>query len=272
MTALRLSKNLGRSFERPLLKFFARLYFKKAEKPNDRGRFYVFRCFSTTRCPAVSCLIEVHMRIIIKKSLIVLLIAALYLCGCRSNNDPINAETSNSAPVVETTEPIPDIESFSGEHYENFEYHFSEVVSAYYVSNGNKTEISKDDPRIIRLLNFIAKSHNDLTEVYETRGIDTELIQSLWLDDPSPMLEINFVGSDDNNDNGLKSAFQLLIRGCGIIYIYHNGNKDLFGDSGLYGEQRWPYLGCVDSDNWNRCRHPKNGEKPWLDLLEIAGF
>ena len=207
------------------------------------------------------------MRIIIKKSLIVLLIAALYLCGCRSNNDPINAETSNSAPVVETTEPIPDIESFSGEHYENFEYQFSEVVSAYYVSDGNKTEINKDDPRIIRLLNFIAKSHNDLTEVYETRGIDTELIQSLWLDDPSPMLEINFAGSDNNNDDLLRRTFQLLIRGSGVIYICHNGLTELYGESGIYGEQRWPYLDCVC--DWSEYQ---NAEKPWLDLLAIAGF
>jgi len=192
------------------------------------------------------------------------------LIGCNSDV-ALNAENLNATGSNYMSEMLPQISSFSGEKYENFELHFAEIESVtLYAEEGIKT-ISPTDERVIRLLNFIAYSMNEQTHAYITSLIENEEI-ALW-HEYKPRLEINFkrTGMSD----GVLSDQKILIWGNSFLSFQDPTNYKEYESP--VAERYWPYLSLYHpteklGSKEDQLFPEKSGVEPWIDLLAYASF
>lgn len=166
-------------------------------------------------------------------------------------------------------EGLPSIDEFSGTEYEDYKNQFPPVESAQLIKDGEVTVIEPDDPRLIRLLNFLACSDMRRVTVWRQGYVEKdEIDRNLACD--APMLVVNFGYKERINNYTQENTPQIIVcRDCYLIVVNHD-NIDWAEEGEVCAECLWPYaslfgdFSSMISDSW--------GEECWIDILEYAGF
>lgn len=166
-------------------------------------------------------------------------------------------------------EELPKIQSFSAKKLESYEMQFSPVEEVTLYRNGQKERISEDDPRLIRLINFIAKSEND-SSVYVRQGlIPMEEVMEKYCS--RTYLEVIFRTPIKGDSIGLKDISKILVSKSALLMFLdddrieeHFPYMELFEKMVTQG-----YVAEEDIQNELSGHYPGD---PWIDLLTIAGF
>lgn len=168
---------------------------------------------------------------------------------------------------------IPSIEAFSGTEYEDHRYHFPPVASAVFIHDGKGEPIAKDDPRLIRMLNFLTYSKEIRVDWWRQGYVlDDEIKECLASD--YPMIDVRFNLENGADDSVLKTP-RIIV--CGHSYLIlktenHIGDKD-----DMLAEQYWPYAdiisakraeGLIEYDSYSYGW----GRDDWLNIPKHAGF
>ena len=153
---------------------------------------------------------------------------------------------------------IPDIDSFSDAKLEQHENKLPELDKAILYINGNKQEISKDDKRLIRLLNFCTYAEDSGMSMW-TVSIDYNSDKKEI--ETGDRLEIFFKDVESTNigwDFIMYDRF--VIKGNAVWLIQSKPQYELFHEGNTIGASVWyPYAG--------RCEGSEN-----LDFLVESGF
>ncbi len=178
------------------------------------------------------------------------------------------------APAIDeqpTETGLPAMESFSDTEYEDYQYHFRPVQKAVYKHDGIEETIAADDPRLIRLLNFLAYSENQMLSIWRQGYVEEAEIHT-YLASDAPMLDVTFVMKGEPKRDTLGDTPRILV--CGDSYLLFEDPKIANnGYTGLFAERYWPYAsiiewtsktGNVSLEDW--------GTGYWIDILEYAGF
>lgn len=173
---------------------------------------------------------------------------------------------------------LPKIEDFSGTEYEDYEYPFPPVESAILKCNGTETEISSDDTRLIRLLNFIMYGEQ-YGQTYWRQGYVLEDEINEYLSSTSPMLIVNFNNTPSNSV--FESTPQIIISGNQYLIFEDEDTLSFFGEK-VIAEQHFAYEGLFQEeaeqllvnilDKISLEEQWSNPDYYWLDLIEYAGF
>lgn len=170
---------------------------------------------------------------------------------------------------------VPKAEDFSGSAYEDYEHHFLPVSSATYHHGGIAEDISPDDPRLIRLLNFLAYSEEISASFILQSYVEGDAIRN-YLSSDARMLEINF--DYDGTSSSYLSTYKILICGHTYLTFIDTQKSSWVLGEGEFAEQRYPYnemlfdqvmIGALPEDvlyenTW--------GGPNWLDILTYCGF
>ena len=162
---------------------------------------------------------------------------------------------------------LPEMSNFSDTEYEDYAFQFSSVQSAKLITGDKEMPISSDDPRLIRLLNFLAYGLSEgHTEWLQGLVLEDEINCYLACDDM--MLDVTFhqEGSHDNSTHNTTNRMIL----CGDSYLLFTGH-DL--DGNVCGERFWPYAGLSRVRNDSTSFYAGEwGNDFWIDILTYAGF
>lgn len=184
--------------------------------------------------------------------LLILILIALSGCGEKPTTGPCG---------------LPKLESFSGEQYEEYALVFPPVVSVTYRYGGQETEIAADDPRVVRLLNFIAYSwERELTHYRHGYVENDEFLQILNKD--IPMLKIVFDNEPfQSEEDGVANVPEILIlEYTFLLYPYHDYENS---PEESWAEEYYPYGALiVDAYMEGRVDSIEQG----FNILEYTGF
>jgi len=166
---------------------------------------------------------------------------------------------------------LPAIESFSGTVYEEYEFHFSPIKSAVLHVNGSKAVIKPDDPRLLRLLNFLAFSaEKELSTLRQGYVMEEEIDD--YLSSNEAMLEVTFSLGEASGTNILSNTPKIVV--CGDSYIlFVDPEIANNGIQGIHAERHWPYAVLVPVTQWEeKLSYNGWGSGYWMDILEYCGF
>ncbi len=173
---------------------------------------------------------------------------------------------------------LPKIEDFSGTEYEDYEYHFSPAKSAELICGDKTTEISPDDPRLIRLLNFLIFGVQE-HYTYWRQGYVLEDEINDYLASPSPMLKVYFDTTESNPE--WRDNPEIIISGNTYLLMLSTEDAEYHGER-IMAEQHFAYQEFMFEEADPSLKHKldesslleqwSNPELYWLDLIEYAGF
>ena len=193
----------------------------------------------------------------------------LLLCGCAKNDSPqgLKYDVAN----------FPAWEDFSDTRYESYADEFAEIETVIYKYNGTAKSIEANDPRVIRLLNFLAYSNKNMLSTWEQGYVSQERVEA-YMGADSPMLEITFE-KDETFDPDVYADLQKIVI-CGDSYLRfskiradtESANDDMrveryfpYGELIMsYSTEEHEYKNLLSYDGW--------GSGDWIDLPEYAGF
>lgn len=184
---------------------------------------------------------------------------------------PLSACKDPAIDGQPTETGLPAVESFSDTEYEDYQYHFRPVQKAVYKHDGIEETIAADDPRLIRLLNFLAYSENQMLSIW-LQGCVEEAEINTYLASDAPMLDVAFVMEGEPKNDTLGDTPRILVCGDSYLLFIQDGITNN-GEKGLVAERYWPYAstiewtsetGNVSLEGW--------GTGYWMDILEYAGF
>lgn len=160
---------------------------------------------------------------------------------------------------------LPKIASFSGEKYEDYHIHFPPVESATLRSNETIVSIEPSDPRLVRLLNFLAYGINEgHTSWRQGYVLENEINSYLLCKDT--MLDIIFRPMEEPiNDTHAKTRRMIV---CGDSYLLFVASDS---EGNIRGERFWPYAELVLTQDSSLLSN-EWGNKYWIDMLTFAGF
>jgi len=165
---------------------------------------------------------------------------------------------------------LPAWESFSATNYESYAFSFSKVNTVIYKYNGTENTINHDDPRVIRLLNFLAYSDKKSLSTWRQGYVSQDEVQG-YLMAGEPVLEIIFHSNEISETHSYASLQKLLI--CGDSYLRF---IDINGE--LRIERCWPYGELIMCEITEESRYEDFisydgwGSNYWIDLLTYSGF
>lgn len=175
---------------------------------------------------------------------------------------------------------LPKIEDFSGTEYEDYEYTFGPVESAVLKHNGTEIEISPDDPRLIRLLNFIMYGNQE-RQTYWRQGYVLEDEINEYLSSSAPMLTVNFDNSLFSSRDTYSRTPQIIISGNQYLIFVDEDSAKEHGEK-VMADQHFAYEGLFQEeaeqllvnilDKISLEEQWSNPDYYWLDLIEYAGF
>ena len=162
---------------------------------------------------------------------------------------------------------LPKLESFSDEQYEEYALVFPPVVSATYRCGGQETEIEVNDPRVVRLLNFIAYSwERELTYYRHGYVENDELMQILNKD--IPMLKIVFDNEPFQSEEDCVANVPeiLILEDIFLLYPYHDYENN---PEESWAEEYYPY-GALVVDAY--MEGSVDSIEQGFSILEYTGF
>lgn len=191
-----------------------------------------------------------------------------FLAACNSER----ADDPNAFPpgLKYNVSGLPAIEDFSETEYEDGNVQFSPVESAVWRHDGVQEEISADDPRLIRLLNFLAKDA-DMMQSWWRQGYVLEEEINTYLACDDAMLEVNFRNEEGNRYSIHGYTPKIVI--CGDSYILFVDSED---PTDIRAERYWPFAEklpiTAPRSSGPHSSKTSWGNDYWIDLLEYAGF
>ena len=171
---------------------------------------------------------------------------------------------------------VPDIQTFSGSDYEAFEFHFPPVDYALFYHDDTVDTISPEDPKLIRLLNFIAfSSSNSLSWVRQGYIPEDEMVRHY---DHWSRIEVFFRSVSPSEDEGLAEDPHVILTpriiiAKNVVFEYASNNTDI--------DEYWPYLaiywskaenGEISKEAFENEMYGETIEAPWIDLIKLSGF
>ena len=200
------------------------------------------------------------------------------------------AEQSESEPLEDLPLELPDdfyesislpkIEDFSGTEYEDYEYTFGPVESAVLKHNETEIEISPDDPRLIRLINFLMYSNHASYSTWLHGYEEDQAIREEYLSTDEPMLVVNLNSAEIDDKLTFGNIYQLVISSNSyLLMIDYDPDNYSWANGGLLAYQITPYTQLL-LDNADQSMLEKISLYPswddheycWLKLLEYAGL
>ncbi len=162
---------------------------------------------------------------------------------------------------------LPDIKDFSDTAYEDYGRTFPSVAYAVLSFDEQEEEIAADDPRLMRLLNYILYSEAEDSAAW-THGLLTQEDVQKYRDSYVAYLTVVFSVSKDLFVPNLR---EIIIFPDRYLLV---GSNDEIDD---YVQENFPYemyyvnyLRQTGVADWQE--EINNPEQPWIDLLEIGGF
>lgn len=200
--------------------------------------------------------------------LICLLLVSTLLSSCMVTSKP-NDESQQETMLYERI-GVPAIAEFSGTEYSS---RVPPVESAIYRYNGKEESIAVDDPRLVRLLNFLVHSLNE-GSTWLIQGIIEEEDINTYLASEKAMLDITFLPAEDPDAPYIKTP-RLVV--CGDNYLEFLYPEPYNREPGtLIAEHHWPYgEQAFEAQRKGILANASLGEvsgDDWIDLLEYAGF
>lgn len=198
----------------------------------------------------------------------ILCAVACLLVGCANTQTEIAVEG-----LYCSVENVPSINEFPGTRYEDDDLHFAEIESATYIYDGKELYIEPNDPRLIRLLNFLAYSDKKGLSSLQQGYLDEEQINDLRLSE-FPQLEVRFDCAENEKQTSLSRTFKILV--CGDSYLRYSNTCST--DYSVMVERYWPYgelvMSMVVEEKlpMNVLSYEGWGTGYWIDLLKYAGF
>ena len=173
-------------------------------------------------------------------------------------------------------EGLPEIDSFSGEKYEDHKWQFSPVISAVLKHNGKEENIDPNDPRLIKLLNFISYGYSELLSPWQQSHVKEDEIKQ-YLACKDPMLEVTFEGVRGSEPKPLYDTPRIVICGDSILaFVDTETPTSWYYGRGLLAERIWPYgsliLKLCESHPYDALISDDWGTGYWIDLLEYSGI
>ena len=171
-------------------------------------------------------------------------------------------------------ENLPVLSELSGERYEFYDYQFSPVASAVYRCGETEIQIDRQDPRLLRLLNFLACSESRFKSSWSSDYLPEEELRGYY-NSTEPMLEVVFNNEGSAEWDKLSSACRMVI--CGDSFVAFYGDSEAWDISGtLYGKRSWPYAKLVSAQAPDQAESLLSsqawGSGHWIDLLTFAGI
>lgn len=183
--------------------------------------------------------------------LIIMFSMIFMLAGCQWNATPTDPLSNLGIPET------------------GYEQRFSPVKSAVLYVDGEQLEIAADDPRLLRVLNFLGYSAETMQYGYITGFVYEEQIEQYYTS-KTTILEVSFdVDLEGEYDTFLDTP-RILI--CGDSYVLFFANNPT-GAEGRIATRHWPYSMNAPEDS-KKSNHSLDdwGGEYWLDILEYCGF
>ena len=146
---------------------------------------------------------------------------------------------------------------------------FSPVESAVLYVNGTQQQIAADDPRLIRLLDFLAYSADSRMGTL-TQGVFSQSEMDQYDFQNAPVLEVTFA-ADAADKTGYRNSPRILVSGD-TYFLYMN--PETYGGGGLElcAERHWPYSKLAPEGAERSDYDLSLGGDYWLDILKYCGF
>ena len=146
---------------------------------------------------------------------------------------------------------------------------FSPVESAVLYVNGTQQQIVSDDPRLIRLLDFLAYSADSRMGTL-TQSVFSQSEMDQYDFRNAPVLEVTFA-ADTADKTGYRNSPRILVSGD-TYFLYMN--PETYGGGGLEpcAERHWPYSKLAPEGAERSDYDLSLGGDYWLDILKYCGF
>ncbi|MBR4308501.1 MAG: hypothetical protein IKT58_02785 [Oscillospiraceae bacterium] len=197
-----------------------------------------------------------------------LMILSVLLCGVLCMSCGKDAQQQETETVTETqglptsVAGLPVYSELSDTDYEFYDYQFSPVVSAVYRCGDTEMEIDRKDPRLLRLLNYLAYSEHRFQSSWSSDYLSREALLEYY-NGTEPMLEVVFNNEGAPEWDKLASSCRIVICGDSFLAFYGNWESwDMQGET-LPGKLSHPY---------DKVLADQGSDTPGMDLLPLAGF
>ena len=147
--------------------------------------------------------------------------------------------------------------------------YFSPVKSAVLYVNGTQQQIAADDPRLIRLLDFLAYSADSRMGTL-TQGVFSQSEMDQYDFQNAPVLEVTFA-ADAADKTGYRNSPRILVSGD-TYFLYMNPETYGGGGQELCAERHWPYSKLAPEGAERSNYDLSLGGDYWLDILKHCGF
>ena len=177
---------------------------------------------------------------------VLILLLALLGCGGKIASVPTqeihHKQDSQSLPagIAFPVDGLPPIESFSSNQYENYAAHIPAVSQVIYHDNGATVEMSPADPRIIRLLNFVAYSEEENLSAWLQGYVDSDRISEI-LASNLPMLEIHFNVEAISDQEKQFHYDKMIVHKQGCFFFLDTESISWASDDEVIAELCFPY-------------------------------
>ena len=177
---------------------------------------------------------------------------------------------------------LPKIEDFSGTEYEDYSFQFCQVKSAIYRHDGIEENIDLNDPRLIRLINFLAYDKSERL-YWERQGPVYVYEIDALMSSGKPMIEVEFYNNLDATTSDERCPEMILI---GNYRILNFGTDYEWYDDGMVGLEYAVYESLAYEEFVNNGKEDlfkyfcsvtqverwTNEDYYWLDMIKYAGF
>lgn len=151
-----------------------------------------------------------------------------------------------------------------------YERCFAPVESALLYVDGTTQEIAADDPRLIRVLNFLAYAAETM-QYSQTQGYLYEERISQYYSSDATMLEVTFAVDSESDHSIHRDTPKILI--CGDTYLLFVDSETMKdGIEEVHAERHWPYAQLAPNGARQSIADLSWGEDYWLDILAYCGY
>lgn len=187
-----------------------------------------------------------------------------------SASTKVPSVTNGGSGLAYPIKGVPGIESFSDSEDESLRIHFPPIESAQLQTEEGVRELSVEDPRLIRLVNFLDGSVFDMSLTVWRQGyVDAAAMQSID-EAKRPLLKVRFKQWEDNS--GRESTSEIWVYSdCCLLMVDSNRPGYSWATQPL-AEQAFPYKALFMAAKRSGAIADNVSDEGWLDLLAYAGF
>lgn len=145
-----------------------------------------------------------------------------------------------------------------------YEDRFPSVESATLYADGQAQTIAADDPRLVRVLNFLDFAADEMLDEYTQGVVYGETISACYTSGAA-VLEVVFAVENDGD------CPKILVSGDSYLLFMDPASYPYAATVGDCAERHWPYRSLAPKGA-NTSGTGDWGGDYWLDILEYCGF